>query len=99
MTLGAATATDHVRLRRFSCTGALLELHVHLFCRIHARGIATWCPDAFRVDRLCWLMRRMCQHWQAVLTFRAVCMPSMSLHMAPGLGSDHPETQCAGATA
>ena len=29
----------------------------------------------------------------------AVCMPSMSLHMAPDMCSDHPETQCAAANA
>ena len=99
MMLRAATATDCVRIRRFSCTGTFLKLHGHLCYRKHARGTGSGRQGAFCVDRLCWPVRRPCGHWPAVLTLRAVCTPCMSLHMALDMSSDHPWTRCAAATA
>ena len=50
----AATATDYVRIRRFSSTGTFVQLHDLLCSRKHARVTANGRPGAFHVDRLCW---------------------------------------------
>ena len=68
MTLCAATATDYVRIRRFSSTGTFVQLHDLLCSRKHARVTANGRPGAFHVDRLCWPGVVRAGDWQAVLT-------------------------------
>ena len=55
----ARAATDHVRPRRFSCTGALLQLFVRLCYLIHARRATNGRTDAFcSVVCVCPCLRR-----------------------------------------
>ena len=95
----ACAATDQMRVRRCSCTGALLQLRVRLCCHIHARRTVIGRRVAFCVVVCVCPCLRSRVPASSGPTFKALCTPTMGLLMAPNTCTGRPETQCALATA